>query len=40
MTNLLIPFEYPICGSDGFRQVEVNLLELTGEGFKLRDYLQ
>ena len=23
MTNLLIPFECPICGSDGFRQVEV-----------------
>jgi hypothetical protein len=23
MTNLLIPFECAICGSDGFRQVEV-----------------
>jgi transposase-like protein len=23
MTNLMIPFECPICGSDGFRQVEV-----------------
>jgi hypothetical protein len=23
MTNLLLPFECPICGSDGFRQVEV-----------------
>jgi uncharacterized Zn finger protein len=23
MTNLLIPFECPICGSDGFTQVEV-----------------
>jgi hypothetical protein len=23
MTNLLIPFECPICGSDGFRQVTV-----------------
>lgn len=23
MTNLRIPFECPICGSDGFRQVEV-----------------
>jgi hypothetical protein len=23
MTNLLIPFECPICGSDGFKQVEV-----------------
>jgi transcriptional regulator NrdR family protein len=24
MTNLMISFECPICGSDGFRQVEVN----------------
>jgi transcriptional regulator NrdR family protein len=23
MTNLMIPFECPICGSDGFRQGEV-----------------
>ncbi len=23
MTNLMIPFECPICGSDGFRQVQV-----------------
>jgi len=23
MTNLLIPFECPICGSDGFQQVTV-----------------
>jgi transcriptional regulator NrdR family protein len=23
MTNLLIPFECPICASDGFKQVEV-----------------
>jgi hypothetical protein len=23
MTNLLIPFECPICGSDGFSQIEV-----------------
>jgi len=23
MTNLLVPFECPICGSDGFRQVTV-----------------
>jgi hypothetical protein len=23
MTNVLIPFECPICGSDGFTQVEV-----------------
>lgn len=23
MTNLRIPFECPICGSDGFRQVDV-----------------
>jgi transcription elongation factor Elf1 len=23
MTNLRIPFECPVCGSDGFRQVEV-----------------
>ena len=23
MTNLMIPFECPVCGSDGFTQVEV-----------------
>lgn len=23
MTNLMVPFECPACGSDGFRQVEV-----------------
>jgi predicted RNA-binding Zn-ribbon protein involved in translation (DUF1610 family) len=23
MTNLLIPFECPICGSDGFKQVQI-----------------
>jgi hypothetical protein len=23
MTNLLIPFECPVCGSDGFRQVQM-----------------
>ena len=24
VTNLLLPFECPVCGSDGFRQVEVS----------------
>lgn len=23
MTNLLIPFECPVCGADGFREVKV-----------------
>src|SRR5256885_514449 len=32
MTNLLLPFECPICGSDGFRQVEVK-----GQHFDRKD---
>ena len=46
MTNLLIPFECPICGADGFRPVTVKgrdgtlhrdgVMRLSGTRFGLR----